>query len=619
MTFISLKNFNRIAFDTETTGLKYMVDKVFGFSLSTPDGRDYYYDIRETPDAIKWINYEMRHFKGVVICHNASFDYRFSKFTGINLPIELLDCTAVRACCLNEHEATIFPWSTGKGSYTLDYLSNKYLGLQKHCELYEDLAKLFGGKPTRSAQMCNISQAPSAVVAPYAMTDTRLTLDLWDSQQNQIEKQGLQRIVAFEKRLLPTFLRAEVRGIKVDLDYAYRAVDELEVVSQERATNLWKIAGGQFNPNSPKECHAMFGCTWDKTTKTWTTNTGFVLKTTKAGNPQLDAPALKAMKSELADAIIDYKKSIKTKEVFMKKQVIGTAVDGRVYPNINQMKGEDGGTGTGRLSYSSPPMQQIPSRDKVTAKIVKQAFLPNDGQIWLESDMASFEVRVFAHLASAFDDGAQVAYAKNPKLDYHQWVADLMGISRDAQWAGQANAKQLNLSILFNSGRGAIAEALSMPFEWEEFTDKKGELVRYKKAGKDANDLIDLYHQKIGGVKELATHCTKVCERRGYVRTAHGRRLRFPRGWKSYSASAKLIQSTSADENKENWLRIEEALGSEGTIILNTHDSYSMSVDPDWKPIWERVRTAVERQTLRVPLLLDFDGVGNNWAEAKGL
>ena len=76
----------------------------------------------------------------------------------------------------------------------------------------------------------------------------------------------------------------------------------------------------------------------------------------------------------------------------------GSAVNGVVYPNINQSKGEDGGTGTGRLSYTAPALQQIPSRRKDVAAIVKPCFLPDEGQVWVDCDMNSFEVRTFADL-----------------------------------------------------------------------------------------------------------------------------------------------------------------------------------------------------------------------------
>ncbi|KKM95153.1 hypothetical protein LCGC14_1191170 [marine sediment metagenome] len=130
----------------------------------------------------------------------------------------------------------------------------------------------------------------------------------------------------------------------------------------------------------------------------------------------------------------------------------------------------------------------------------------------------------------------------------------------------------------------------------------------------DADRVIDQYHNKIRGVRELADKAKQISNRRGYLRTRYGRHIRFPRGYKSYKSSGILIQATSADINKENWCLIDEALDGRGRMILNTHDSYSLSCDIDkWGEANRDVRRAVERDFLGVPLLLDFNGMGPNW------
>lgn len=618
MGFIDLSRYDVIAYDTETTGLEYPTDKVFGLVLATPDGQSGYWDIREEPEALEWFRHEMAGFRGTIVCHNASFDFRMSASTGIELPLAQVDDTGIRACCINEHESTVFPWTYGRaGDYSLDYLAQKYIGAQKYAEIYDELAALFGGKATRKAQMPNLHRAPSELVRKYAIPDAELTLDLWLEQQALIWKRGLHDIISFERRVMPTLIRAEMRGVRTDIPYVEEAVGKMDVVVDEAEKKMYHLAGKEFNPQSPKQVREIFEV--KEKNGIFYSRDGTQLERTKTGNPSLNADALRAMSDPLAKQIVEMRSHKKTRDTFLKKHILERHVNGRVYPNINQMKGEDGGTGTGRLSYTAPALQQIPSRNKRIAAIVKPAFLPEEGQLWLESDMASFEVRVFAHLVAAYNPAIAEAYAADPAMDLHQWVADLMHVPRNASYSGEPNAKQLNLSMIFNSGNGAIADKMGMPWEWAEFTDKKGELIRYKKAGHEAMDVINSYHRKVRGVKTLAERAKTIAESRGWIKTAHGRRLRFPRGYKSYKASGLLIQATSADENKENWLRIEDALGSDGSLILNTHDSYSMSVDENWKPVWERVRKAVERQTLRVPLLLDFDGVGRNWAEAKGL
>jgi DNA polymerase I-like protein with 3'-5' exonuclease and polymerase domains len=318
-----------------------------------------------------------------------------------------------------------------------------------------------------------------------------------------------------------------------------------------------------------------------------------------------------------AKLILDLRSMHKMRDTFLGKHVLEHQINGRVYPSINQSKGEDGGTGTGRLSYTNPALQQIPSRNKELAAIIKPCFLPDEGQVWVDCDKASFEVRVFAHLVN--NPEILAIYANDPEADFHQMVADLTGLVRNATYSGQANSKQLNLSMIFNSGNGAIAEKMGMSWSWDSFVPRgkqEKDRITYKKAGPRAMRVINEYHRRLPGIKELAEDQKNLALRNGYIETSVGRRLRFPRGYKAYKASGLLIQATAADINKENWVIIEDALGDYGRLLLNTHDSYGMSIDPEWEPHYKRVKKAIERDRLRVPLILDWNGTGHNWHDA---
>ena len=608
MRFPDLKNYPYFGYDTEATGLRYKVDKVFGFSIATPDGMTWYYDIREQPNAIKWLNNETKHYNGKIIAHNVSFDYRMSHHIGIILPIERTEDTVIRACAINEHLY----------SYALEDLGQKYLGEGKDLSLYQKLADIFGGKATKNVQMKNISRAPVHIVAPYAEQDALLAMRLWEWQEDEIKKQGIERIIEFETSKMPMFIRAEMRGIRVDEEYTEEAADKISPIIEEKQNELNKRASQEINVNSPTQVKKMFEPK-QLASGEWITSCGTYLEKTPKGQASLGAEALRKITDPKASLVQEIRSLLKTRDTFLRKHVIEHAIGGRVYPTINQSKGEDGGTGTGRLSYTDPALQQIPSRNKIVAEIVKQAFLPDEGQIWADGDMASFEVRIFYHLIQ--NPEIIRRYLKDPYKDAHQFVADLTGLPRNAEYSGQANAKQLNLSMIFNSGNGAIAEKMGMPWTWEKFLprgliDIPENWVHYKKAGIEAERIIAMYHQQVKGVRQLAKGCKATAEDRGYIYTYTGRRIRFPHGNHSYAASGLLIQSTAADRNKENWSIIEDVLGNDGHLILNTHDSYSMSLPENWKPYYNKVKKEIENSPFDIPLIMDLNGVGKNWWEA---
>tara|TARA_R110000744_G_C19371646_1_gene562786 strand:+ start:18392 stop:20248 length:1857 start_codon:yes stop_codon:yes gene_type:complete len=609
--FPDLLKFPEFSYDTETTGLNPMAGaRVFGFSVSTPDGKDYYWDIRETPAAVDWINSIFKVYTGVIVCHNLSFDYRQSHATGIFMPLERCVDTVVQACLINEHEH----------AYSLDHLCKKYTSARKSGkELYEAMAKVLGGRATKNVQMKQIANAPISIVAPYAKDDTRGTLELYYYQVGEIKRQGLEKIIAFEREVTPVLIAAEMHGVRVDVPAAEQAVVGLSAEIKTMQKQLDEIAGFACNPQPSGQIKKLFDPKWRD--GRWWANDGTPLTETGAGNASLGADALRMMSHPAADKILQLRSLIKTRDTFLVGHVLESSVNGRVYPSVNQTKGEDGGTGTGRLSYSGPALQQIPDRNKKISEIVKRVFLPDEGQVWVDADMASFEVRIFAHLVGTKD--ICQAYLDNPEIDFHQFVADMTGLVRNATYNGQPNAKQLNLSMIFNQGNGTTAEAMGMPWDWESFMPKDssdGKEVVYKKAGAEAMAVIDKYHARLPGVKKLANGCKMTAEQRHWLFTRYGRHLRFPKGYKSYKASGILIQSTSADENKLNWLRINEALqGTDAKMLLNTHDSYSMSMpEEESLNIAKKVKEAVEKDRgLRVPLILEVQGAGKNWWESK--
>lgn len=608
---IDLDRYPVIALDTETTGLQYPKDRAFGVSIAVP-GRSWYWDLRLDPHIRDWLNRALPQYKGIIVCHNASFDYRMLSAAGISCNVRALDDTVIRACAIDEH----------LHSYSLDSLAQKYLGTGKVNDIYAELAALFGGLPTRNVQMKNIIYAPKKAVEKYAKVDAELTLQLWMWQEDYADKDStlappIREIWEFERSVMPDLIDMEMNGIRVDADKAERAIAKLdELVGAEQKT-INDIAGRRINVNSGPQIRELFRPTYEN--GHWQVG-GTSIMTTGSGAPSFGADSLRLLEDdERAKIILNIRSMIKTRDTFLAGHVLGHMDGDRVYPTINQSKGESGGTGTGRLSYQNPAMQQIPSRNKKVAAIVKPVFLPDLQEAWMDVDLNSFEVRVFAHLVAGQDPNIVRAYENDPALDFHQWVASLTGLPRNATYSGQPNAKQLNLSMIFNAGNGSTADQMGLPWEPAEFEKDDGEVVHYKKAGPEAMELIGRYHQELPGVKKLQNAAKASAIRRGFIFTKCGRRIHFPNGYKAYKASGLLIQATAADYNKENIQLISKFCNANGgRLLLNTHDSYSMSVPEDCaKEFWRELRPILEMpDRARVPLVVDMSGVGDDWWSA---
>ena len=117
----------------------------------------------------------------------------------------------------------------------------------------------------------------------------------------------------------------------------------------------------------------------------------------------------------------------------------------------------------------------------------------------------------------------------------------------------------------------------------------------------------------------MAEKASSIAQRRGYVRTLMGRRIRFPNPDLAYKASGLIYQGSSADLNKMNIVSIADRLeGTNSTYIMNIHDEYSFSLAPGEEEAARDIRAAIEgRNLLRVPIRVDFSAGRDWWDAAK--
>jgi DNA polymerase I-like protein with 3'-5' exonuclease and polymerase domains len=610
---IDLTRYDTIALDLETTGLKFWSDKIFGAAISTADG-DHYFDIRKRPEVMGWLRDQLPRVRTVAF-HNAKFDLHFLANHNIGLRWDQVVCTMVRAALIDEH----LP------DYGLDFVAKKFVGIGKDGDIWQELADMFGGKATKNAQIENLPRAPEALAGRYAKADTRATLKLHHYLEQQIAAQDLGRVDTVERRLLAALVRMERGGVRVDVDGARRAQKDVDALAKRLQKELNDIAGFEVNPNPSRSIHTLFKPQEkdapDGSGTYWELVDGTIADKTEAGGPSIDADCLRRMKHPAAARILELRKSIKVRDVFLANHILGHHDNGVVHANFNQTKSDNGaGTGTGRLSCNAPALQQIPARDKQIAKIVRSLFLPDHGHEWVANDWAQMDFRVFAHYVK--DPEILAAYAADPNTDFHSSTAQMTGLPRSPRFAGDPNAKQINLGLVFGMGKGKLAQEMGLPYTLEAGSDGRV----WARPGPEAEAVFAKYHAAIPGVQDLLRTASSVAKARGFVMTALGRRIRFPRGQFTHKAGGLIFQGTAADALKVKICELDDYFesikGSGARLVLNVHDEFDTSVPPGRADIREEVNRIVtgfgpgDAVHLRVPVVTD-QGRGPNWYVAS--
>lgn len=600
-----IEAFPYVAADLETTGLHFWEDKPFSMALSTPDGRDYYFDLRE-PQERAWVVDNLPKAR-TLVNHNLKFDIHFWKDMSINLEGVPLFDTMVAAALLDEHLL----------QYNLDFLGSKYCGLGKDTSIYEELAKIFGGKPTRSAQAPNFHKAPRSLMKKYACQDTRAALTLMEYQQGEMTRQELWKVMDLEMRLLPVLMEMEHGGVRVDLDAAESAVKSITEDVMRKQEKLNRLAGFDINPNPSGSIHKLFEPKQDKNGQ-WVLVDGTIAEKTDAGKASIDADCLRRMKHPAAKMILDLRTLLKTRDTFLKGHILGHHHNGIVHANFNQTKSDNElGTGTGRLSCNDPALQQIHKRNKDIAKVVRAVFIPDPGQDWDCHDWSQMDFRVFAHYAA--NPKILAMYAEDPDTDFHQMVADMTGLPRTMTPGIKGNAKQINLGLVFGMGEGKLAQEMGLPHtvRWDERRKKE-----WIEPGEEALAVFAQYHENVPGIKSLLQKASSVAKSRGFVKTIMGRRIRFPGKQFTHKAGGLIFQGSAADALKVKLVEVHNYLkGTNARLLINVHDEFDSSrpkgaegdrISKDISEIvecFDGVRCPIK---FDVPIRSSF-GVGPNW------
>lgn len=619
-----------VACDAEATGLFWWKDdRAFAISLAWFNDQggveNFYGDLRE-PNVRSWFADHLPRVRRLTN-HFTKYDVHILRETGIHLPLDRLGCTMVQETLLDENQY----------EYSLDRLSWKYLDRGKK-DIWPRLAELFGGKPTKEEQAPNLVRAPRELVEEYANIDSANALLVDQIQRKELAKQDLEHIHRLEMDLMEVVIFMERGGVRVDLDRAEQAAEFLDRDVRRQQKELDRLIGKPINVNSAPQVKALLGV-HQKIDGTWWTKDGVRLEPTESGlSGSLRTEKLYQCTLPEARYIAEIRAAIKARDVFLRKYILGMSHNGYIHASINQTKTEDGdGTYTGRFSITEPALQQIHKRNKKMAGIVRSCFIPDEECEWGCYDWSQKDFRIFAHYVN--DPKINAVYAANPAADFHRVTSDITGLPRDRdEKTGGANAKQMNLGLVFGMSAGRMAKEMFLPYTMAGTCRKcrvkttKNEcpscgkhLELYFEAGEEAQELFAKYHDNIPGANDLKKTVASVARSRGYIRTLLGRRIRLEHN-DAYKAAGILFQGQAAEDMKYKMVELYRYLKAypAARFMLVVHDEYdlNMRLDRDKKHDLEikRILETFDGKEcpikLRIPILSDY-GLGENWWEAS--
>jgi len=487
-------------------------------------------------------------------------------------------------------------------SFSLNALGFDYLKEVKSEQGLKQAAAEFNVHPKKE-----LWKLPAMYVGAYAEQDAALTLKLWHHFKPLLVKEEVESIFELETDLLPVLLDITRQGIRLDINKAEQLIGNLKTREKAIAKEMKALAGKDVDIWAAASIANAFD------------SLGLPYARTEKGAPSFTKSFLEACQHPIAKMILEARETNKTHSTFLQPYLGFSAKTGRIHPHINQMRSDDGGTVTGRLSMANPNLQQVPARHEIIGPMVRGLFLPEEGQIWASNDFSSQEPRLLVHYSSLLDlPGSHEmveAYRENPDTDFHQMVADMAGI-------GRKQAKTIGLGLMYGMGKAKLAAQLDLDLE-------------------EAGELIQTFHTKVPFLKGTVNAVMRRIEHPasgGAIRTLLGRKCRFPL-WEpmqgglnkalpyeeaaakygprikramTYKGLNRLIQGSAADQTKKAMLELHRA---GYRVLLQVHDEVVISVDKKEDAI-EASKIMAQAVELEVPSRCDVE-VGPNWGEAK--
>ena len=529
----------------------------------------------------------------IKIFHNAMYDVCWIKAYGIPINGHIMD-TMLMASLIDENRL----W------YTLNSISFDYLREVKDEKALKEAAEAWGIDPKSE-----LYKLPAMYVGTYAEQDAELTLELFKTLSREIQKNNLVEIFDLETQLFPCLIDMKFKGVRGDVERAHKLKKQLSQKEEQLLLEVKKETGIDVQIWAARSIAKVF----DKLSLSYAT-------TEKTGSPSFTKNFLSTHNNSVVKSIAKAREINKAHTTFI-DTIIKHNYRGRIHADINPIRSDQGGTVTGRFSYSNPNLQQIPARNKDLGPMIRSLFIPEEKHKWGCFDYSQQEPRLVVHFAAttepiSYDQSVKdiVEKFKDNAVDFHQTVADMANISR-------TQAKTINLGLFYGMGKTKLQAELGLSTKQE------------------AEDLFNQYHENVPFVRDLMNFTSRRAQS-GSIGTLLGRRCRFNK-WEpnkfgmhkpmdyveaertygrggirrafTYKALNKLIQGSAADMTKKAMVD----LYNEGVVPhIQIHDELDISVqsDDEAKKIIEIMENAV---SLAVPNKVDYDS-GDTWGDING-
>ena len=582
-----LNKCSAFAIDTETSSLDTMTADLLGISLSCEEGEGCYVPIQHSYEGMP----EQLSLNTIVKTLGEAISNNQTKLVGQNLKFDLP--------ILNRHgiKVTEFLGDTMLMSYVLNSTGTRH-GLDRMAVHYLQYQPMKYEEVAGSAsKQINFAQVEIPAATFYAAEDADITFRLFNLLDKKLQKEPklINLLKTLEYPMLKSLLRVETNGAKINTNMLAEYSKELGLKIDKLSKTAFKMAGEEFNMDSPKQLVEIL---YNKLELP-------VLKKTPKGQPSTNEDTLQrlAEEYELPKVIIQYRGLAKLKSTYTDSLInIQHPDTKRIHTSYQQAV-----TSTGRLSSTEPNLQNIPIKTAEGRKI-REAFVAEKGNVLISADYSQIELRIMAHLSG----DKNLTHAFNNNIDVHSATASeifdvpLEEITTDHR----RSAKAINFGLIYGMSAFGLTRQLGIPRH-------------------EAQAYLDTYFERYTGVREYMDSTKELAKKNLYVETILGRKLHVTEinasnGLRRQAAERAAInaplQGSAADIIKKAMIDVDEWIGEDNLnikMIMQVHDELIFEVKKDFaEEALTNVINLMERAVkLDIPLIVDANQ-GANWNEA---